>query len=117
MPKPVAFILGGSRGIGRGAAEQFAKDGYNIALVARTSSDLQDASRSCTQLGAEVITFTLDVTNDNLLKRAVDQTVEAFGSIDVLICAAGFTTVAPLDKMPAEGNILKYFLFFFLFIF
>ena len=102
--KPVAFIIGGSRGIGRGAAEKFAKEGYNLSLIARGSDALDDAANVCRSMGAEVVTFAIDVTNNSLLKRAVEQTVDSLGSIDVLLCAAGFAVIAPLDILPMEGT-------------
>jgi len=103
MPeKPVAFVVGGSRGIGRGMAERLAKEGYNLSLVARTSFYLNETANVCRQAGARVLTFSFDVTNSSLLERAVDHTVNTYGSIDVLICAAGFMSFAPMEKLPIE---------------
>lgn len=102
--KGVALILGGSRGIGRGLAERLAKDGYDISLIARNQANLTEVAGVCAQLGAKSVTFALDVTNDALLKQAVEQTVAQLGSIDVLICAVGQTEFAPFDKLSIEGT-------------
>ena len=101
--KPVAFILGGSKGIGKGMAERLAREGYNLTLVARTSHYLNLAAVECRALGARVLTLALDITNSSLLEQAVEHTVTTYGSIDVLICAVGYNTFAPVDKLPLEG--------------
>jgi len=94
--------LGGSRGIGKGMAERLAREGYNLTLVARTSHDLNLVAVGCRALGARVLTLALDITNSSLLEQAVEHTVTTFGSIDVLICAVGYNTFAPVDTLPLE---------------
>lgn len=101
--KPVAFIVGGSRGIGRGLAERLAKDGYNLSIIARNSFCLNETANVCRQAGARVLMFSFDVTNSSLLERSVYHTVNTFGSIDVLIYAVGFISERPVEKFPLEG--------------
>lgn len=101
--KPVGFIVGGSRGVGRGVAERLAKDGYNLTIIARNSFHLNETANACRQLGARVLTFSFDITNSSLLERAVNHTVSTYGSIDVLVYAAGYMAFRPIEKYPIEG--------------
>ena len=107
--KPVAFIVGGSRGIGRGMAERLSREGYDLALVARTSHCLNEAANECRKNGARVLTFSFDVTNSSVLQQSVEHTVNTYGSIDVLVYAAGFFCFAPMEKIPVEGLFLLVF--------
>ncbi|KAJ1960600.1 hypothetical protein GGI12_003712 [Dipsacomyces acuminosporus] len=78
------FITGGTRGIGRAIALRCARDGAQIAVVARRAAD--DALLAeIRALGGSVISVACDIQNEEQVKSAVDQTAAAFGSIDVLI--------------------------------
>lgn len=83
-------VTGGSRGIGRAVAERLVAEGAEVLIVARDNDRLQAAGA---QLGAT--TLALDVTNP----FASEQISDAYGQVDVLVNAAGTTTVIALDEI------------------
>jgi NAD(P)-dependent dehydrogenase (short-subunit alcohol dehydrogenase family) len=85
--KKTWFITGSSRGLGRSLTEAVLAAGDNVAATARNPVDLTDlASKYAGQLYA----IKLDVTNNNEIKAAVENTIAHFGRIDVLVNNAGF---------------------------
>lgn len=100
--KPVAFITGGGRGIGRGIAVELAKEGLNIAC-----NDIEFNPRDLTKglfevkekvegLGSAFLPVQGDVSSGEDHKRMLDIILKEFGRIDILVNNAG---VAPLKRM------------------
>lgn len=88
----VAIISGGTRGIGRACALKLAKLGCNIVIAAKTVKEqptlpgtIYSVAEECRNLGVEAIGVQIDMRNIDSLKRCVDETVERFGRIDILI--------------------------------
>ncbi len=80
------FITGPARGIGEALARKFAARGARLALVGLEPERLASLA---SELGPRHVWFECDVTNQAALERAVAGTVEAFGSIDLVITNAG----------------------------
>ena len=85
----VALVTGGSRGIGRAIVHDFAKEGCHVAFSARGEEALKATEREVVELGAQVLAVQADMTNTADIERLVNQTVERFGSIDVLVNNVG----------------------------
>ncbi|KAI8323970.1 NAD(P)-binding protein [Martensiomyces pterosporus] len=82
--KQTVFITGGTRGIGRAIALRCARDGAQIAIVARRAAD--DSLLSEIQaLGGRALAIACDIQSEQQVKEAVSQTVSVFGGIDVLV--------------------------------
>ncbi len=82
----VAIITGGSRGIGKAIAERFAQEGCNLMLASRTKSELEKAAKSIkNQFSVDVSTYQTDIGNENEVSSMVQQTIVAFGKIDILV--------------------------------
>jgi NAD(P)-dependent dehydrogenase (short-subunit alcohol dehydrogenase family) len=94
-------ITGGSRGLGLVLARQLASEGARLVLVARNSSELENAVDNirAKQPSAEVTTVSADVTMREDAERAISTTINRYGRIDVLINNAGIIQVGPLDHM------------------
>lgn len=88
----LALVTGGSRGIGKGIAEELAKEGANISICARGKEDLDKATEEIQQHGVEVLAIPADVTVLDDIQRVVDQTRQRFGRIDILVNNAGWAT-------------------------
>lgn len=95
----VAFITGGSIGLGRQMAEGLAEMGANVALCARKKERCQQTAGDLQKLGVKTLALPCDVKDPASVQQAVDTTVSEFGRIDVLINNAGISWGAPTEKM------------------
>jgi NAD(P)-dependent dehydrogenase (short-subunit alcohol dehydrogenase family) len=94
----VAIVTGGSRGIGFAVAELFSKEGAKVVITSRNSEKLNDAASklNCTAIKA-------DVRNSDQVKNVINQTVEKFGKIDILINNAGiFPKISKLHEISED---------------
>jgi len=84
-----ALVVAGSRGLGRATAEALAGEGVRVMLSSRSEDALSDAASSMRDRGATVVTHAADITDPGAPARLVGATVEAFGTIDIVIANAG----------------------------
>ena len=75
----VAFVTGGSRGMGRLAAEMLAAEGCKVAIVARTEGDIEEAVAAITSSGGTAIGVPADIEKPDDVTRAVAEVTAAFG--------------------------------------
>ena len=91
-----ALITGGSRGIGRATALDFARDGADIAIVGRKLPDLEKTAEEIRQLGRKVLAVAAHVGKMEDINNLVTQVKEEFERIDILVNNAGTNpTMAP----------------------
>jgi len=83
------LLTGASSGIGRCLAEQAAREGARLALVARSADKLQELAGTLTALGTDVLVVPGDVTSEQDRRHVLSAVVEHFGGLDVLINNAG----------------------------
>jgi len=91
-------VTGGSRGIGRAIAKALLDAGARVAITGRAADALTDAETALAA-GDRLLTVQMDVGKDADVTKAVAQTVERFGGLDILINNAGigvFTTIAEM---------------------
>ena len=104
--KRVALITGGTRGIGKKIAEEFAKHGYNLVInyVSDNTDTYQIAKeiKKNTDEDLEILFVKNDVTDYQSCEELVKQAVEQFGTIDVLVNNAGITKDSLLMRMSQE---------------
>jgi len=80
-----ALIAGGSRGIGFGIAQCFAKAGADVSICARTPSSLAEAQQTLSQYGGRVLTTACDLGDANAIKSWVNHSATELGGIDILV--------------------------------
>ncbi len=97
----VAVITGSGRGIGLDIAEKFIKNGAKIVLTDISRELLEEAEKRLASQG-EVISVPCNVTNSGEVKGLIQETVEHFGSIDIMINNAGVTKDTLLLRMKEE---------------
>ncbi|MER2119952.1 MAG: 3-oxoacyl-ACP reductase FabG [Solibacillus sp.] len=99
LENKVAIITGGAGGIGLAAVKRFLKEGAKVAIV---DYDKQQGEKIEAELGENVAFFAVDVSKLGDVKEMVEQVVDRFGKIDILINNAGITRDATLVKMSEE---------------
>jgi 3-oxoacyl-[acyl-carrier protein] reductase len=82
----IAVVTGGAAGIGLAVAQRLVGSGATVALWDRDPAALGAAR---TSLGGRTLGIAVDVADEAAVARAADETVKAFGRIDVLVCSAG----------------------------
>ena len=85
----VALITGASQGLGKALALAFAREGARVVVNARSEESVRPIAGEVEEAGAEVLAVAADVSKDSDVKRLVDETVERFGRIDVVVNNAG----------------------------
>ncbi|MCH7344600.1 NAD(P)-dependent oxidoreductase [Pelomonas sp. CA6] len=103
------FITGASRGIGLAIAERAARDGANIALVAKTvdpnprlPGTLGQAAEAVRAAGGQALVLPTDIRDEAAVADAVARTVAQFGGIDILINNASAISLTPTPDTPMK---------------
>ena len=85
----VAIVTGGGRGIGRGIAKVFAKEGAKVVIASRTTEQLDRTLGEIKSTGGTVSSVVTDISVTQDVKRMVEFTVETYGRLDILVNNAG----------------------------
>jgi NAD(P)-dependent dehydrogenase (short-subunit alcohol dehydrogenase family) len=91
----VALVTGGSRGLGLGVALALAHAGADLALAARTASELETAAELVHNTGQKALTLPTDVSSVAAVQKAVTETAQHYGRLDILVNAAGVNVRKP----------------------
>ena len=100
-----AIITGGGRGLGAQIAQGFAEAGIaNIVLCSRNVEACRAVSEALAKaFGIRTLAVACDVTNPEDVKAVVGKTLDAFGTIDILVNNSGASWGAPVEQMPKEA--------------
>jgi NAD(P)-dependent dehydrogenase (short-subunit alcohol dehydrogenase family) len=99
----VALVTGATSGIGRATARLFARAGARVAAVGRNEQALASILSDIREQGGEACAVRADVTVEADAQRAVAETVETFGGLDVLVTAAGQIASGTVESTPLEA--------------
>src|ERR1700730_7175599 len=106
LENKVALITGGTSGIGEASALLFAKEGAKIAIAGRNEERGHSVTEQILKEGGSAIFIRTDVRKSEECRRAVDETVRAFGRLDVLFNNAGvFYPHTALDCTEEEWDL------------
>lgn len=100
----VALVTGGSAGIGRGIAEQFASEGAKVVILGRHEDTLKEVANSNNNISYVVA----DLTKDDDIKKVADYVADNFGKLNILVNNAGWCPVQPLEEMTIEDYDRAY---------
>jgi len=104
----VMIVTGASKGIGKAIALAAAEWGADLALGNRHVADSKEVAAACRAMGRRVETWELDVSKVASINAFVDQTMTAFGHIDVLVNNAGYNVTKPaLDYTEEEFDYIS----------
>lgn len=98
----VAFVTGGSRGIGRAMALLFADHGAHVVICGRTQESLDRTVADIKDKGVNAWGFQTDVSRMEEVERFVADAAEATGRVDILVNNAVTSTSAPFDQLTDE---------------
>jgi citronellol/citronellal dehydrogenase len=103
------IMSGGSRGIGEAIAVRAARDGANVALLAKTAEPhpklpgtIHTAAKAIEEAGGQALPIVGDVRDDEAVVAAVERTVEQFGGIDIVVNNASAIDLTPSEHIPMK---------------
>ena len=89
MQNKKVLITGGGRGIGRAIAISFAKQGFDISIVAKTKSEIDSVADEIRSLGVNAIAKVCDVTSSVKVEKVFGEIEREMGRIDIFVANAG----------------------------
>lgn len=98
----VAIVTGASSGLGVQFAKALARQGANVAIVARRLEKLESVKAEIEKLGVKCLALKCDVSKSEEIKNTVSKVKEYFGTIDILVNNAGIGLVGPAEEQSDE---------------
>ncbi|MBO3278059.1 3-oxoacyl-ACP reductase family protein [Pseudomonas schmalbachii] len=99
----VAFVQGGSRGIGAAIVQRLARDGAAVAFTYVSSAQqAQELVADVEFRGGRALAIKADSSDARAVQSAIDQAAEAYGRIDILVNNAGVLAIAPVEEFQLE---------------
>jgi 3-oxoacyl-[acyl-carrier protein] reductase len=89
--KRVAYVTGGSRGIGEAIVTRLAADGHHVIAVARNKEKLDTVIKSLADKGLSAEALSVDIADSAALTASIEQAIEKHGRLDILVNNAGIT--------------------------
>jgi short-subunit dehydrogenase len=105
-------VFGVGKGLGLSVAHKFAKEGFNVALVARHQSSLDGYLDQFKDSKTKIKGYLADISVTQQLNTAIDNILKDFGSVDVVFCSAAnnlWMGAAQLTIENAMGHIQLYY--------
>src|SRR5215468_1188876 len=106
-----AIVTGGSRGIGKAIAQELAREGVDVVIVARTGSDLAaTAAELAAKTNRRILPLAADVTNREQVEKMVTEASRQMGSVDILVNSGSApggsaTAIGPIETVVDEDLI------------
>src|ERR687890_1500423 len=99
----VAFITGASKGIGRECARVLAEEGCTVVVTARGKEALEKTAQQLADAtGQKIVPIAGDMSKPEDVERAVEETVNSFGRIDILVTCAGSSPGGLLENLTED---------------
>jgi short-subunit dehydrogenase len=95
-------ITGASQGIGKAIAQKFAHEGYNVVLAARQGDRLEALAQELTTSDHRALAIPTDVKDPTQVSALMQQALEHFGAIDVLVNNAGIYISGPVEEFSLD---------------
>ena len=109
----VVWITGASSGIGKAMAFEWARLGNKVALSSRRKELLDDVANEIRNSGGKALVIPCDIMEETAIENAVQQIIENWGRLDVVVANAGFGVFGSIDRLTAkdwnrqfQGNVI-----------
>jgi NADP-dependent 3-hydroxy acid dehydrogenase YdfG len=102
LKNEVAIVTGASRGVGKAISLKLAEEGCHVAVVARTETELAELAGEMTGKGVRALPIVADVSQEEDVKKVVEQTLSQFGRVDILVNNAGIGRYGSLEELTVE---------------
>jgi len=99
MDKKVVIVTGGARGIGAASAKIFSERNFSVVILDIIENNVCGEIK---ERGGECTFIKCDVSNEEQVKKAIDETIKKYGRIDVLLNIAGIVLVKPVEEISWE---------------
>ncbi|GEN33244.1 MULTISPECIES: 2,4-dienoyl-CoA reductase [Aneurinibacillus] len=103
MEGKVAIVTGGSSGMGKAMAKKFAEKGAKVVITGRNPENLEQTKQEIQQTDGQVLCVQMDVRNPEDARRMVEETKQAFGTIDYLVNNAAGNFICPAEELSTNG--------------
>ena len=97
------IITGGGTGLGKSMAHRFGELGANIVITSRKQSVLDNTANKLRETGAQILPIACDVRKPIEVQNVVDQTIEKFSKIDILVNNAAGNFISPTELLSPGG--------------
>ena len=98
----VAVVIGGTSGIGRAIAHGLADAGADVVTSSRRLEQVEETAKEIEEKGKRTLRIASDVADRASLQNLLDETVKAFGKVDILVNSAGITKRLPTVDFPED---------------
>src|SRR5207244_1851916 len=96
----VAFVTGAGSGIGKATAMLLAQQGARVVALSRTAHEVEQTAEEINRGGKEAMAVLADISREDQMQRAVQQTLDRWGRIDIVFANAGINgTWAPIEEL------------------
>jgi NAD(P)-dependent dehydrogenase (short-subunit alcohol dehydrogenase family) len=102
LTNKVAYVTGGSKGIGYGIAQGLLNNGMKVAITSRSLSAAKEAAQSLSKDDSKLLALESDVSAAASEIKAIQKVLEHFGQLDVLIANAGVGHFASIENLTTE---------------
>ncbi len=98
----VAIVTGASSGIGEACARRLARNGFRVVLAARRGERLERIAKEIAQQGGDALPVSTDLGETDATDNLVDETLAAYGRIDLLLNNAGYSPAAAIEQFSRD---------------